>query len=239
MSDHADGPTTLQRASSGRLGRLSWRVLLAEDVRAGGLPGLLTVAALVAAYVGEWFVGGPAALGVSREALSNGRWWVLLTHPVTHAGHWHLWMNCGALLSMSLPVRLMLGRRSAGWLRYFALLIASAAAAAAAYLAIHADDGLPMVGASGAICGLWGLLVRSDLESRRLRPLASREVLLGLRDFSISNAVLFGLLFMLAQSQGAAGGLAWEAHLGGFLLGLLAAPLFVPDVRDEERSATS
>lgn len=39
----------------------------------------------------------------------------------------------------------------------------------------------------------------------------------------MTNIVLFGILYLLVWLQGGSGGLAWEAHLGGFAFGLLAA----------------
>ena len=232
-------PTTLQRATSGRLGGISWRALLAQDVRAGALPGLVLVGFLVAAFIGQWFMGGPEQLGLSRQAVSEGRWLTLATHAVTHGGHLHLWMNSAAILSMTLPVRLLVGSGAEGWWRYLSLLVGAAILSAGMFLLIHPNDGIPMVGASGAICGLWGLLVRSDLETRRLRPLLSKPVMIGMGEFAITNGVLFAILFFAARSTGSQGGLAWEAHLGGFLFGLLLAPLFVRRLSLSEPAATS
>ena len=107
------------------------------------------------------------------------------------------------------------------------LLLAAAITSALAFLLIHPDDDIPMVGASGAICGLWGLLVRSDLETCTLRSLTAKPVLIGIRDFAFSNLVLFAILFVLVRVTESQGGLAWEGHLGGFLFGLMAAPFFV------------
>ena len=148
-------------------------------------------------------------------------------------------MNSAAILSMTIPVRLLLGSGAGGWPRYLSLLVGAAISSAAMFLLVHPDDGIPMVGASGAICGLWGLLVRGDLETRMLRPLLSKPVLIGMREFAVTNAALFAILYFAARSTGSQGGLAWEAHLGGFLFGLLSAPLFLRRLSPSEPAATS
>lgn len=219
--------TTLQKVSSDRLGRLSWLKALADDIRQGALPAFILIALLVIAGLAEWQTGGPLAWGLSRQALSDGRWITLLTHAVAHGSPWHLFMNCSALIGLTVYLRPFLGFSLSGWARYGLVLAGAAGASAIAYILLHPSDGLPMVGASGAICGLWGLAVRCDTETRFVKSLRSRDVLIGIREFSISNLVLFGALFLLARLEGGAGGLAWEAHLGGFLFGLLAAPWLI------------
>lgn len=231
--------SALQRSSDGRPAKLSWRRLLAEDVQKGILPGLLLVIALVGLFVLEIFSGGPMRWGLSRQALSEGRWYTLASHVVAHAGVGHLWMNCSALLTLTLPIRQFAGRDVGGWRRFFLLFVGGAIFSAAAYLILHPNDGLPMVGASGAICGLWGAAVRMDEETGRPRRLSSRPVLLGIRNFGVSNLILFGLLFALTRISGSSGGLAWEAHLGGFLFGLLTAPSLFRSVSPSEPAATS
>ena len=47
-------------------------------------------------------------------------------------------------------------------------------------------------------------------------------------DLIKQNIFLFGLLALMSWSSGSAGGLAWEAHLGGFLFGLFIGPKFLP-----------
>ncbi len=235
--------SALRRASDGRLATIDWRRMLAQDVRQdvrkGVLPGLLLVLALVGLFVVERFNGGPIRWGLSRQALGEGRWYTLASHVVTHAGVAHLWMNSSALLTLTPPIRQFTGMGVRGWVRFFLLFIGAAISSAAAYLLLHPNDGLPMVGASGAICGLWGAAVRMDSETEQPRVLKSRLVLRGIRDFAVSNLILFALLFVLARASGASGGLAWEAHLGGFLFGLLAAPILFRNVSPSEPAATS
>lgn len=67
-----------------------------------------------------------------------------------------------------------------------------------------------------------GATARLSEDGSQLLPLRSKQVLRATRDAVVVNLVLFLPLFLLSGGDG--GGLAWEAHLGGFLFGLLAIP---------------
>lgn len=217
--------TTLQKVSSGQLGGGAppQSRTLSEELRDGALPAYILAALLVITAVVELLTGGPLAWGLSRQTLSDGRWFTLLSHPIAHGSLAHLLMNCSALIGLTLATRPLLGNDFKGWGRYGIVLSGAAIASALAYLVLHPSDGLPMVGASGAICGLWGLAVRCDPDTGLLRGLWSKPVRSGVSRFTMTNIVLFGILFLLVWLQGGTGGLAWEAHLGGFTFGLLAA----------------
>ncbi|MBX9615536.1 MAG: rhomboid family intramembrane serine protease [Caulobacteraceae bacterium] len=207
--------------------------------REGTWPGYL-LGALFAGVAG-WQAahGGPIPWALSLPALAEGRYETLLTHMVSHAGLPHLLFNTLALLSLSPPVvRAMSrgrgrGRGRAGGamiVRYLAFFILGGLAAAGLFVALNLDQTLPMLGASGAICAIWGLLARIDPEGGPDKALWSPHALRVMRDFTLSNALLVLLINGLASAAGAAGGIAWEAHVGGFLFGLLLGPLFVPPV---------
>lgn len=88
-----------------------------------------------------------------------------------------------------------------------------------------------MVGASGAICGLWGAAARHAPDGG-VAPLRSAQVRGNIVLFTQMNVVLFLILFALVRLTDGVGGLAWEAHLGGFLFGLLLGPWFAPRPND-------
>jgi membrane associated rhomboid family serine protease len=87
-----------------------------------------------------------------------------------------------------------------------------------------------MVGASGAICGLWGAAARIGADGAFV-PIRSPQVWRQIKAFAVNNAVLFGIIFILVLMSGGKGGLAWEAHLGGFVFGLLAMPWLAPPAK--------
>lgn len=81
---------------------------------------------------------------------------------------------------------------------------------------------LPLVGASGAIMGLWLACLRIQYDRlKRLaparRPIAPRSYLKRV----FINVLAINILFMLTQSM-----ISGEAHLGGALAGFLLAPAF-------------
>lgn len=210
----------LQRTSDGgRGGWNAWR----EAAREGAGPSFLIAGLLIATFVAEWITGGPAHWGLSGQALIEGRWQTLGLHMLAHASLAHIWMNITGLLSLGPYVSLNLGTGMRRWLATGLLFLTAGLAGAVAYLAVNPTGAIPMVGASGAICGLWGAAARFDSEGR-IAPLVSRRVGREVRNFVLMNLVLFALLFGLVRLSGGQGGLAWESHVGGFVLGLMMAP---------------
>ena len=178
-------------------------------------------------------------------------WWSLLTHQFVHGDLTHLVLNSAWLLAFGSPVAARIGS-----VRFALLFLACGVAGAAAFLAIRYGEAVPMVGASGAISGLMGAAfrfffngdeasgpgsVRDDPRSVQRMSLAEtfgdRRVLMMIVTWIAANFVTAAMVYYLS----AGAGIAWEAHLGGFLLGLLAFQLFdrpqiLPQVPpDEER----
>ncbi len=208
------------------------------------LPGLVLAGALAAVFIIYAFSGGMLDLALSSQAIREGRIATLFTHMVAHAGPMHLWLNVTALVALS---QLLIRRFGLGvrvLLASAALLILSRLAGGLLFLAINPYGTVPMLGASAAICGLLGFVARLDPESRALLPLISVGIGRALVDFAKWNIVLFLALYVLVWMSGGAGGLAWEAHLGGFAVGLLGAPFFLnwgfaPGARRGEASTAS
>jgi membrane associated rhomboid family serine protease len=111
--------------------------------------------------------------------------------------------------------------------RFLAFYLACGAAAALAHIHTHPASNVPMVGASGAISGVLGAYFL-------LYPHARIVTLLLLGFFAqtvrIPAFVFLGFWFLMqffswALADGEGGGVAFVAHIGGFLAGLL---LLVP-----------
>ena len=177
---------------------------------------VLAGAFIPARYVSDGLPGGPIA-GVTS----------FVTHMGLHGDYAHLAVNCGWLLAFGSIV----GRRI-GTLRFLALALVTGIAGAAFFLVMNWGLFAPMVGASGAISGLMGAAVRFMFNARAaggqdgasLAPRMSlRDVLLDRRArLMIGTWVAINLLFGLVLDKFfSAGGIAWEAHLGGFLAGLV------------------
>src|SRR5215813_10127321 len=165
--------------------------------------------------------------------------WTFVTYALIHADLSHLLFNAVWLLAFGSPVAQRFGS-----LRFAAFMALSAAAGAAVHLVTHFGELLPMVGASAAISGAMAAatrfafqrggpleLWRDPAEASRVpaAPLASslrdRRVIAFLLVWFGLN-ILFGV-FSLGM-PGVEQAIAWQAHIGGFLAGLLAFSAFDP-----------
>lgn len=112
-----------------------------------------------------------------------------------------------------------------GHLRFLAFYLICGVAAALLHIVQAPGSPVPMVGASGAISGVLGAYLI-------LFPFARVFVWFGfVFMFWVPALVVLGLWFglqalnVLADPTGAASGVAWWAHLGGFGVGMLLTPL--------------
>ncbi|RKF12379.1 rhomboid family intramembrane serine protease [Roseovarius spongiae] len=124
-----------------------------------------------------------------------------------HGGFTHLLVNMITLVSLG---RLVI-ERVGQW--RFAVIYALSLLGGAAGFAALSDAVQPMVGASGALFGLAGVLTSWEYTARRLMREGMGPVLRVI-------ALLIGLNIVMYWAMG--GNLAWETHLGGFLAGWAA-----------------
>ncbi len=124
-----------------------------------------------------------------------------------------------------------------GHVRYLAFYLLAGIAAAAAQIAISPFSLVPMVGASGAIAGV--LAAYASLYPRAaitvLNPIPILWIFFGLF-FDLPAWLVIAEFFVVnlvngvastAQVAGGAGGVAFFAHLGGFVAGLFLVRVFV------------
>ena len=166
--------------------------------------------------------------------------WTFVTYALLHGNWLPLGLNAIWLLAFGTPVARRFG--AARFLSFFAM---AAAAGAIAHLVTHTGERAPMVGASAAISGFMAAAIRFvfqpggplDLWHARdgtahLVPAAPLRA--ALRDPRILAflAIWFGLnlLFGIGSLPIFDGEqpVAWQAHVGGFLAGLLAFAAFDP-----------
>lgn len=132
----------------------------------------------------------------------------LFGHVFLHAGLLHIGMNMLVLLQVGPWVADRLGPS-----RFLTLFFLSALGGALAYILINAHSEMPAVGASGAICGVFGAYFLSVRRSWR-EALADPAVRNAIGTFLFINVFLAGI----ASATGFLP-IAWEAHLGGFVAG--------------------
>ncbi|MFN4097784.1 MAG: rhomboid family intramembrane serine protease [Sphingomonas sp.] len=180
---------------------------------------------------------GPAGIvdwGLSAAVLAQGRFETIFLHMFTHGGIAHLVMNLSVLAAIGGMLTVRLGPPPLAWLRFLLLFVVSALAGAALFLALHPTGSVPMVGASGGIYGLIAMLLRTRPDGGPILAIRSKKIRRTGWALVKENAFLFLLLALMSWFGDAAIGLAWEAHLGGFLFGLLAGPWFVPRAHKAE-----
>lgn len=164
-------------------------------------------------------------------ARAPGAFASLGTHMLFHSSLAHIALNSVWLVAFGAPVARRLGEDRAGAVAFIALIIASGIAGALVFIAFHSASTTLLIGASGGISGLLGGLVRfaflrpgDSVDSVGLAPLASRQVLVWSAAVVLLNAVVgtFGWALGFGRVE-----IAWEAHVGGFLFGLLAFPAII------------
>lgn len=113
---------------------------------------------------------------------------------------------------------------SMGHLRFVGFYLLAGLAAAGAQVAMDPTSAVPMVGASGAISGIMGAYLL-------LYPHARVDTLVGFWIVPLPAWMMLGY-WMLLQLSGVltpsaiGGGVAFGAHIGGFVAGLVLIPLF-------------
>jgi membrane associated rhomboid family serine protease len=154
-----------------------------------------------------------------------GRWPTVVTAMFLHGGWAHAMMNGAFALAFSAPVARLFGPKLEGALLFFSFYVLTGVLANLGFAAIHWGQPMTVVGASGAVSGLMGAAARLIGGEGRPGPIFSRPVLaLG------GGWVVINLIFATIGSSflpgGGNAGVAWEAHLVGFAVGvLLIGPL--------------
>ncbi len=159
---------------------------------------------------------------LSKQGLAYGLWWTPLTHMFLHMGWLHIVMNSAALIALGPAIAQRLGRDWRGGLLFLVFYLICGLAGGSVFVLIAPPDGAA-IGASGAIFGLWGAVARlAGPGEVKLAPIFSGSVLRQVGSAIVSNLLVVGLgaAYGLASGVGIIG-VAWQAHLGGFLAGML------------------
>jgi len=214
------------------------------------LPGRLTLAIWPERLSGllARVAGDPNALAEASLArhyhvvLAGARPWTLLTYAFMHGSWTHVILNSVWLIAFGPPVA-----RRFGGSRFLAFFALAAAAGALTHWVFYQLDFAPLIGASAADSALMAAATRFIFEpgaplgspsgfslaageadplrpAPRLTQLLRRRRPLGFIAIWMATNVVFGAG---AQALGASDApVAWIAHIGGFVVGLLAFPLF-------------
>lgn len=141
------------------------------------------------------------------------------TNMYLHGGWLHLILNMWTLYIFGPAIEDRLGA-----VRFFAFYSFCGVAASFAHAIVNLDSTIPALGASGAIAGVLGAYMR-------LFPLAQVIVVIPILFLpffmELPAAVFAGIWFLMQVLQGIGdvvspsmgGGVAWWAHIGGFIAG--------------------
>jgi membrane associated rhomboid family serine protease len=201
----------------------------------------LSLGTRVAAFV-ERFALVPEAVTRALAASTHRNFAALaplmttVTSMFVHGGFWHIAGNMLYLFIFGAAVEYRMGAA-----RYLTFYFAAGIAAAIATVWIAPESSVPVIGASGAIAGVLGAYF---ILYPRGRIVTILPIFIFIQFIEIP-AVIY-LLFWFAvqlyagleQSGGAAamGGVAWWAHVGGFMFGVALGPMLAVNRPRRRRS---
>jgi membrane associated rhomboid family serine protease len=160
-------------------------------------------------------------------------WQALITSMFLHGSWMHLVGNMWFLWIFGNNIE-----DSMGHVRFLVFYIAVGLVAALAHVVVGPSSPVPMVGASGAISGIMGAYLV-------LYPKARVDTviffLLFFKIFPLPAWVMLGYWFLIQAAEnavsGGASGVAYMAHVGGFLAGVVLIAMFAnPKLVDAKRA---
>src|SRR5437868_10367439 len=180
---------------------------------------------------------------------TGARIWTFVTYSLLHASLSHIFFNVVWLL----PFGSALARRF-GAVRFYLFMAVTAAAGALAHLLTHEHAIAPMIGASASVSGAMAAAIRfafvqgsflsfsrGDADAAAKVPALSlgqafrNTRVLGFLAVWFGVNIIFGVGAISIGTEGAS--VAWQAHIGGFLAGLMLFSLFDPVPRAAPHAA--
>jgi membrane associated rhomboid family serine protease len=168
-------------------------------------------------FVTRWSV-------IPADIVAGHRWITILTAMFMHGSWSHIIGNMVFLWAFGPEVEDLMNPR-----RYLAFYLLGGLAATAAQIAAEPSSTVPNLGASGAIAAVMGAFLVTYPRDR-IRSLL--VIFVFVRVAYIPAALLIGLWALTqfvnlgAVSQEPAGGVAYAAHVGGFIFGAVTARFF-------------
>ncbi len=209
-------------------------VVFVYEVSLGhGIGSFIYQYAMIPARLTSALEGGSELVRLPQAAVSAPAIETILTSIFLHGGILHLVGNMLYLFIFGAAVE-----EAMGHLRFLLFYLVCGVASALAMAAFTPHSTVPVIGASGAIAGVLGAYFV-------LYPRAKITTLLPifvLMYFVEVPAIVYLLIWFVAQlyaglSQNpeVAGGVAWWAHVGGFLVGMLLGPMLASRPRRARR----
>ena len=196
----------------------------------------LIIAVNVAVFVAELMRGDAFVLRwsvVPADIVSGHHWITILTAMFLHGSWSHIIGNMVFLWAFGPEIEDAMNP-----LRYLGFYLAGGIVAMLAQVAASPHSTIPNLGASGAIAAVMGAFLVTYPRDR-MRSLLI--IFFFVRVTFIPAALLIGVWFVIqlfnagAVAQVQTGGVAYLAHIGGFIFGAVTARLFESSSRIAER----
>ena len=172
----------------------------------------------------EGFIFANGLIPAQFLADRNGEWRTILSSMFLHGGWFHILSNMWVLFIFGDNIESRMGG-----FRYLVFYLLSGVAAALLQTYILPTSTVPMIGASGAVAGVLGayLILFPNSHIASLVPIFFIFTLVEIPAFIFLVFWFISQLYSgLFALQGSAGGVAWWAHIGGFVFGILIASFF-------------
>src|SRR5215471_19386540 len=169
-------------------------------------------------FVKQWSV-------VPADIVAGRNWITILTSMFMHGSWMHIIGNMVFLWAFGPEIEEAMGR-----LRYLIFYVLSGVAASLAQVTMTHSSAVPNLGASGAIAGVMGAFLITYPRDQ-IRVLLFFFIFF--RTAMVPAALLIGVWFLLqvfsqvgSVANVQSGGVAYMAHIGGFIVGAVTARFF-------------
>ncbi len=188
---------------------------------------LLIIVVNVIAFVLELIGGDPFVMrwaAIPQQVIYGHRWITVLTAMFLHAGWLHIIGNMVYFWAFGPEIEDLMGRA-----RYLVFYLLGGIVAMVAQIAATPHSTIPNLGASGAIAAVMGAFIVTYPRDRIRSVLI---IIVFVTVTFIPAAVLIGFWFLIqlfnagAVAKVQTGGVAYLAHVGGFIFGAVTCRLF-------------
>ena len=152
------------------------------------------------------------------------QWLSLVSFMFLHGGFWHLLGNMWSLYIFGDNVEDRLGH-----FRYLVFYLLCGLLSGLSHLLFNLQSNVPTIGASGAIAGVMGayFLLYPHAKILTLIPIIIIPWFIEIPAFLFLGFWFLMQFLNAAGSHGSGGGIAWWAHIGGFVFGIIFLKLFL------------
>ncbi|HLA06397.1 MAG TPA: rhomboid family intramembrane serine protease [Anaerolineales bacterium] len=154
----------------------------------------------------------------------SNQWTTIFSSMFLHGGWFHVISNMWVLFIFGDNIEARMGG-----IRYLVFYLLSGTAAGLLQTFVLPASQVPMIGASGAVAGVLGAYLILFPHSR-IASLVPVFIIFTLVEIPAFIFLVFWFISQLYSGlfaiQGEASGIAWWAHIGGFLFGMIMVSLF-------------